>query len=52
MSAKEELFDSIADVYALPETARYVSEGDEKSLSVEEAIEAGIYDEGTQRVGP
>ena len=34
-----------ADVYALPETARYVTEGDEKSLSVEEAIEVGIYDE-------
>ena len=34
-----------ADVYALPETARYVTEGDEKSLSVDKAIEAGIYDE-------
>ncbi len=35
-----------ADVYAMMDTARYVSEGDGKALAVEEAILAGVYDEG------
>lgn len=37
-----------ADVYAMADTARYVSTGDAKALSVEEAILAGVYEEGFQ----
>lgn len=37
-----------AGVYAMTDTARYVSEGDQKALSVEEAILAGIYRDGFQ----
>ncbi len=34
-----------AKVYALPDTARYVSEGDLNSISMKEAIRAGVYGE-------